>query len=80
MHDIPIEQLKYPIGKFTVKRPISTKDNQSYINDIAALPAQLQATVQGFSEEQFDTPYRPCLLYTSPSPRDQRGSRMPSSA
>ena len=24
-------------------------------------------------------PY-PCLLYTSPSPRDQRGSRMPSSA
>ena len=25
------------------------------------------------------TPYR-CLLYTSPSPRDQRGSRMPSSA
>ena len=24
--------------------------------------------------------YPPCLLYTSPSPRDQRGSRMPSSA
>ena len=24
--------------------------------------------------------YRYCLLYTSPSPRDQRGSRMPSSA
>ena len=23
---------------------------------------------------------QPCLLYTSPSPRDQRGSRMPSSA
>jgi len=26
------------------------------------------------------TPIRTCLLYTSPSPRDQRGSRMPSSA
>ena len=25
-------------------------------------------------------PYKICLLYTSPSPRDQRGSRMPSSA
>ena len=25
-------------------------------------------------------PVLPCLLYTSPSPRDQRGSRMPSSA
>ena len=24
--------------------------------------------------------YTSCLLYTSPSPRDQRGSRMPSSA
>ena len=24
--------------------------------------------------------HKPCLLYTSPSPRDQRGSRMPSSA
>ena len=24
--------------------------------------------------------YCACLLYTSPSPRDQRGSRMPSSA
>ena len=24
--------------------------------------------------------YRPCLLYTSPSPRDKRQSRMPSSA
>ena len=24
--------------------------------------------------------YSTCLLYTSPSPRDQRGSRMPSSA
>ena len=32
---------------------------------------------------QFDVDidyYIPCLLYTSPSPRDQRGSRMPSSA
>ena len=25
-------------------------------------------------------PFRGCLLYTSPSPRDQRGARMPSSA
>ena len=27
-----------------------------------------------------DDQYILCLLYTSPSPRDQRGSRMPSSA
>ena len=28
----------------------------------------------------IDSPFITCLLYTSPSPRDQRGSRMPSSA
>ena len=33
------------------------------------------------SREQFQlSSYKSCLLYTSPSPRDQRGSRMPSSA
>ena len=32
--------------------------------------------VNGYPTEQFKI----CLLYTSPSPRDQRGSRMPSSA
>ena len=32
--------------------------------------------------EEYDRPHAnaTCLLYTSPSPRDQRGSRMPSSA
>ena len=32
---------------------------------------------QSLNDESF---YTVCLLYTSPSPRDQRGSRMPSSA
>ena len=31
-------------------------------------------------DNQEDTEAHICLLYTSPSPRDQRGSRMPSSA
>ena len=32
-------------------------------------------------ETHLDRPvFNTCLLYTSPSPRDQRGSRMPSSA
>ena len=30
--------------------------------------------------EEKNPKYRPCLLYTSPSPRDKRQSRMPSSA
>ena len=32
------------------------------------------------SEEELRELIVSCLLYTSPSPRDQRGSRMPSSA
>ena len=31
-------------------------------------------------EKDFNDIIYGCLLYTSPSPRDQRGSRMPSSA
>ena len=33
-----------------------------------------------FYPEKNTIDLKPCLLYTSPSPRDQRGSRMPSSA
>ena len=37
--------------------------------------------IEEIKEFQFNDPiYKACLLYTSPSPRDQRGSRMPSSA
>ena len=37
-------------------------------------------TVVGTAKAALASLVRPCLLYTSPSPRDQRGSRMPSSA
>ena len=45
----------------------------------------MQATAvewQRAAEHEKSNPYLfyTCLLYTSPSPRDQRGSRMPSSA
>ena len=39
-----------------------------------ALPALPEGFAEKYSKETA------CLLYTSPSPRDQRGSRMPSSA
>ena len=40
--------------------------------EAAPAPEQEQVAVAGQGNN--------CLLYTSPSPRDQRGSRMPSSA
>ena len=36
--------------------------------------------VRDFDDPLFGSLITSCLLYTSPSPRDQRGSRMPSSA
>ena len=38
------------------------------------------ASISLSSESSIDSSMLICLLYTSPSPRDQRGSRMPSSA
>ena len=38
-----------------------------------------EKNIQSLSDKYWGKPY-PCLLYTSPSPRDQRGSRMPASA
>ena len=38
------------------------------------------AVAQGLSVSKAKRLRGICLLYTSPSPRDQRGSRMPSSA
>ena len=45
---------------------------------LSAVPDQIKTQ---FNREVEDSPlYRPCLLYTSPSPRDATLSRMPSSA
>ena len=47
---------------------------------------QIQSPKENFTNDkpseqsQIKIPANDCLLYTSPSPRDQRGSRMPSSA
>ena len=52
---------------FTLSNGAQTLKYNAFFNDAAnAGPARTQLTG--------------CLLYTSPSPRDQRGSRMPSSA
>jgi uncharacterized damage-inducible protein DinB len=54
-----VEKLKYPIGKFAPEKDITAETIAAWIDDIAALPAQLKAAVEGLSAEQLKTPYRP---------------------
>ena len=55
---------------------------QEYLNNEADSNEELSTlTLQiGKINEEMSEYSKSCLLYTSPSPRDQRGSRMPSSA
>ena len=51
--------LRYPIGPFEWKGESSEEQRRVRIDRIEAAPVRLMAAVQGLSEEQFDTPYRP---------------------
>ena len=53
---------------------IGSGDNDNEYVDFSFADGDLQ--LDDIMNVKFET----CLLYTSPSPRDQRGSRMPSSA
>ena len=52
----------------------------SQISEIEKRMADLQAKIFHSQKTIMSFMATICLLYTSPSPRDQRGSRMPSSA
>ena len=51
--------LRYPIGKFDPSAPITEQSRTSAIWDLAQLPEKLRAAVNGLSDAQLDTPYRP---------------------
>ena len=61
-------------GKQVARKPVSQKSG-SYIQESVQRNKQLIA-----EEEEYIKDLINCLLYTSPSPRDKRQSRMPSSA
>ena len=66
--------------------PVSVRDNvQRHQRNLTRLADNLG--ILGMDRNEIDDhvaaifeEYKRCLLYTSPSPRDQRGTRMPSSA
>ena len=54
-----LENLRYPIGKFSSPTDYSTEFINECIATIEALPQQLKAAVEPLNEEQLNTPYRP---------------------
>lgn len=50
--------LSYPIGKFD-SSSINPNRRSEYVQTISELPAKLREAVNGLSEGQLDTPYRP---------------------
>jgi uncharacterized damage-inducible protein DinB len=59
MSTAPVLNLSYPIGKFEWTGPNTQADRARYIESIAAVPDKLRAAVNGLTDEQLDTPYRP---------------------
>ena len=54
-----IEQLQYPIGKFTCPKEITQNHISEWIATLETLPKRLESMVEHLSAEQLETPYRP---------------------
>lgn len=54
-----MNDLRYPIGKFHYGGKSSDEQRRRFIEEIEQTPGSMRAAVQGLSEEQLDTPYRP---------------------
>ena len=51
--------LRYPIGKLQRKSVFTPDERRAAVDAIAAAPRQLREAVQGLTDVQLDTPYRP---------------------
>ena len=92
-HNIGSELLDISKANFRKRLERARKDLYQFMNNKCGLinkknPCRCARKTSGFIKSgwvdrdkmKFNANYVNCLLYTSPSPRDQRGSRMPSSA
>ena len=51
--------LRYPVGPFKFTGRLSNGQRQTLIDQIAAAPEKMREAVEGLSDEQLNTPYRP---------------------
>jgi hypothetical protein len=53
------KDLRYPVAEFDKNIEVTPELRGDFIRIIAELPKKVAAAVEGLSEEQIDTPYRP---------------------
>ena len=54
----PLDDLRYPVGRFKAAGPYSALQRREHIETLRDLPARLRAAVEGLDDAQLDTPYR----------------------
>ena len=54
-----MDDLRYPVGRFTLDRDITPTKRTTWIRQIAGAPAALRAATAGLDDRQLSTPYRP---------------------
>jgi DinB superfamily len=54
-----MQDLRYPIGDFVYGRSYTEVETRAQIMEISALPSKLFNRVNGMTEAQLETPYRP---------------------
>ena len=80
MANIPFNVIEAQIYSLRIQESTLTWVLKRTSDLISPSTASGHATSQAPDYKEFLKDITDCLLYTSPSPRDQRGSRMPSSA
>ena len=58
METISLDQLRYPVGKFSFNTNADEEGILRWISEIEKLPAQLRNAVEGLNDTQLNTPYR----------------------
>ena len=67
-------------GKYTTMHFSLMAERSLSADRVLKIAEKAELDMDKLKEDMTDPQLDSCLLYTSPSPRDQRGSRMPSSA
>ena len=72
------KQYTTDLGQLALDIPFQHNKYLNHYTDIQQIKTSLEFEIRKVVKEKRE--YYSCLLYTSPSPRDKRQSRMPSSA